>query len=49
MSLNHLFIAIRTPKELFATYNLFRDFGASWSQALKHAVDCVVSHQFILL
>jgi len=48
MSLTNLLKAIKSPDDLYGTYILFRNLGASWSEALKNAVDCVVLYRFVL-
>jgi len=48
MSLKNLFSAIKTPSDLYATYQFFRKLGNGWADAVKNAVNCVVLHHFVI-
>ena len=48
MSLKNIVKAVMSPSDLVATYVLFRNLGASWNEALKYAVDCIVLYRFVL-
>ncbi len=48
MSLIKLMKASACPAELFGTFMLFIKLGASWDDALRNAVDCIVVHRLAM-